>query len=1121
MLIKRGVRERLLAVLTAVIISFTMYSPISAFAAGDSQDQGAAVKAQSAQQSPEADAEEPQEKAEKPESGEQKQDAAPEEQKSEDTDANTDADTDADTDSAETENPAADNADTDADETGTDAGTEDADDPEAVTLTNSDTPYLVKVTCGKDARIPEGAELIVKEKKNPDYIDRAAKELNADRVAFAVFLDISIVKDGEEIQPADEVKVAVALKDVPAEEDGEMAVVHFDGSADNPEAVKCQATGDDVRFDADGFSVYGFLYTVEFSYGEFSFAIRGGGEILLSEIFSRLQIEEDLTDSATECSAPELLEVKPVRESGTVTDWNLKSLKPFDTEETLTVDLANGDVVVITLTDDAQWGYANRDKGVIWELDDEGTLTLYVNEEVDHEGKNGAIRELLQSNGTTSAKAALQAATKKIVIKEGVTGIGWTNILNNNYNPQYPDSYPVTSAETSVFQDFNNLTTVETCSTIQRIGWSAFRKCKNLTSFDFNSMTNLEEIMNQAFSPCGLTSVDMSGCTSLKRICRSAFFNDGNGPNLTSVKLPAGLEVIGEEAFRKISTLSSVEFGDSLTTIYHSAFRNTGLTSVTLPATLTEIYYDAFTECKQLESVTFMDASKLTFMGNRIFKSCDPLTTVTDEATKRRAVTKDVALSKLLTGITSTYSSGNNPFAATVMANTDNWNLKVTVNDRTVTYNGKEQTGYEVDKVTGTGGETCTVSGLQEGHELSISDYSPSSGKNAGEYTNGAFPSDPEINAWSGGYDYGINYVRLSLTPGKLIIKKLPLLNVDITGHNDTKSYNGANQTASGYDFEAVDPEGIKYTKDDFTFSGSDKAMRKDAGKTEMGLASDQFKNINGNIETVTFNIKDDGYIEIEPIPATVTTGSASKQYDSKPLTNSRASISGLAPGDVVTVTATGSRTSVGSSTNTYSIDWGSVNSSNYNITEDLGTLTVTKADDPVNPDNPDDPAGPDDPDTPAGGNGGNARNAGNARNGAPAGAQALAGPNPPVATIEGDELPLAPTEEIADEETPMAPSPDKDHWSLLDLLLTLLVILIALLCLLLRRSVFGKPIETRTIGLILAILAVILLFLTQDFTQPMQITDKWTPLFGLILLAQAAVIAALSILKSDREQDA
>ncbi len=85
------------------------------------------------------------------------------------------------------------------------------------------------------------------------------------------------------------------------------------------------------------------------------------------------------------------------------------------------------------------------------------------------------------------------------------------------------------------------------------------------------------------------------------------------------------------------------------------------------------------------------------------------------------------------------------------------------------------------------------------------------------------------------------------------------------------------------------------------------------------------------------------GRLQILPKEVTVTTGSATKTYDGTPLTNADANITGLVASDEgkVTVTATGSQTEVGSSTNSYSINWGEVNSKNYTITDNPGTLTV------------------------------------------------------------------------------------------------------------------------------------------------------------------------------------
>lgn len=86
----------------------------------------------------------------------------------------------------------------------------------------------------------------------------------------------------------------------------------------------------------------------------------------------------------------------------------------------------------------------------------------------------------------------------------------------------------------------------------------------------------------------------------------------------------------------------------------------------------------------------------------------------------------------------------------------------------------------------------------------------------------------------------------------------------------------------------------------------------------------------------------------VQPKEAIVTTGSAEKIYDSTPLTCSEATIEGLVPGETAVVTATGSITEVGTAVNTYTIDWGSTDSANYTLTENLGTLTVKPLDKPT-----------------------------------------------------------------------------------------------------------------------------------------------------------------------------
>ena len=82
---------------------------------------------------------------------------------------------------------------------------------------------------------------------------------------------------------------------------------------------------------------------------------------------------------------------------------------------------------------------------------------------------------------------------------------------------------------------------------------------------------------------------------------------------------------------------------------------------------------------------------------------------------------------------------------------------------------------------------------------------------------------------------------------------------------------------------------------------------------------------------------------EITPATLTVTTPSANKVYDGTPLT-AEGTISGFVNKETATFTTTGSQTEVGNSKNAYSIEWnGTAKSTNYQISETVGTLTVTE----------------------------------------------------------------------------------------------------------------------------------------------------------------------------------
>ena len=87
-----------------------------------------------------------------------------------------------------------------------------------------------------------------------------------------------------------------------------------------------------------------------------------------------------------------------------------------------------------------------------------------------------------------------------------------------------------------------------------------------------------------------------------------------------------------------------------------------------------------------------------------------------------------------------------------------------------------------------------------------------------------------------------------------------------------------------------------------------------------------------------------DATYQIHPAVLTVTTGSATKAYDGSALTSIELKLEGLMGSDYVVASTTGTQTEVGSSTNTYQIDWRGAKAGNYTIVEELGSLTVTEA---------------------------------------------------------------------------------------------------------------------------------------------------------------------------------
>ena len=289
----------------------------------------------------------------------------------------------------------------------------------------------------------------------------------------------------------------------------------------------------------------------------------------------------------------------------------------------------------------------------------------------------------------------------------------------------------------------------------------------------------------------------------------------------------------------------------------------------------------------------------------------------------------------VITG-TATVTKGGVDVTDKVIVNVNKGTLTISKRDVTLTsgsasrvYNKEALTNGEVT-VSGDGfakneGATYTVTGSQT--EVGES-------KNTFTYTlkEGTLASNYNITKKEG---------KLSITP------VTDEVTVRINGNKDTATYNGTDQSVSGYTVESI--SNTLYTSTDFTLNGQAKATGKDATTYQMNLDATQFVNKNTNFSNVKFEIAEDGQLVINPCAVTLTSEKASKPYDGTPLTRPNVKVEGnFVDGEVTEVKATGSVTYVsdGEVTNTIVITKGeNFKESNYSITKNEGTLSITEVD--------------------------------------------------------------------------------------------------------------------------------------------------------------------------------
>ena len=277
--------------------------------------------------------------------------------------------------------------------------------------------YSIRTVFDQDAGLPENTQLAADEIADSDesynaWCDEALKALQEadggeqiESLAFARFYDISLIADEQPIEPAAAVNVSISYKRaIPVSDESHLRIVHFavdeeDGSL-QPEVLDEETVAlsmkkgklQEAAFEAESFSVYGIVYTVDFHHeadGQtYEYSIEGESVISLKDLVKELHVAEDADSfmndvSDVQFTDPDLLRVCFVEEEMTLWDvkltnhflqpsdlwrsesqvrrnnerkmqagdWALISMQPFNTEETLTITMNNGDRVELKVTD--------------------------------------------------------------------------------------------------------------------------------------------------------------------------------------------------------------------------------------------------------------------------------------------------------------------------------------------------------------------------------------------------------------------------------------------------------------------------------------------------------------------------------------------------------------------------------------------------------------------------------------------------------------------------------------------------------------------------------------------------------------------------------------------------